>query len=61
MNATLTATDRCDRCGVRAHVEVTFHGSPLLFCGHHWRESAEKITALGATITRNDLGRLVSE
>jgi len=33
---TLTALDRCDRCGARAQ-HVGPHG--LLFCGHHAREA----------------------
>lgn len=35
---TLTAADRCDRCGARAYVRVTLAGSPLHFCAHHGQE-----------------------
>lgn len=31
----LTAADRCDRCGARAHLRVTLHAGELLFCAHH--------------------------
>ena len=37
--ATLTAMDRCDRCGAQAyiHAELATGGS-LQFCNHHGRE-----------------------
>ena len=35
---TLTAADRCDRCGAQAYVRVTLPASELLFCAHHARE-----------------------
>jgi hypothetical protein len=37
---TLTALDRCDRCGARAYHKATKAGEPseLLFCKHHHRE-----------------------
>ncbi|WP_426303053.1 DUF7455 domain-containing protein [Arthrobacter sp. R-11] len=36
---TLTAADRCDRCGAQAYVRVVLEtsGGELLFCGHHAR------------------------
>ena len=36
---TLTAVDRCDRCGAQAYVRVVLgaSGGELLFCGHHAR------------------------
>ncbi|HET7761324.1 MAG TPA: hypothetical protein VFL46_03120 [Phycicoccus sp.] len=38
---TLTAADRCDRCGAQAYVRVRMHaGGELLFCAHHGREHA---------------------
>lgn len=36
---TLTAADRCDRCGAQAYVRASLHGGgELLFCAHHGRE-----------------------
>jgi hypothetical protein len=32
---TLTAADRCDRCGAQAFVRVVLSAGDLLFCGHH--------------------------
>jgi hypothetical protein len=32
---TLTASDRCDRCGAQARVRVQLVSGPLLFCAHH--------------------------
>lgn len=32
---TLTAADRCDRCGAQAKVKATLAAGDLLFCGHH--------------------------
>ena len=38
----LTAVDRCDRCGAQAYVRATLlNGGELLFCGHHAKEYAE--------------------
>lgn len=41
---TLTAADRCDRCGAQAYLRVTFvSGAELLFCAHHARMHEEKL------------------
>lgn len=38
-NVLLLEIDRCDRCGARAWVRVTFQsGDVLLFCSHHGQE-----------------------
>ncbi len=49
---TLTALDRCDRCGARAvvHVEHSSWDSALLFCGHHYVENEEALAALEAFV-----------
>ena len=31
----LTAADRCDRCGAQARVRVVLAAGELLFCAHH--------------------------
>jgi hypothetical protein len=33
--SSLTASDRCDRCGAQARVRVTLPVGELLFCAHH--------------------------
>jgi hypothetical protein len=40
----LTAADRCDRCGAQAYVRARLHaGGELLFCAHHGREHIPKL------------------
>jgi hypothetical protein len=47
----LTAADRCDRCGARAYVRVRLSsGGELLFCAHHGREHLPKLQGLSTTI-----------
>lgn len=50
MNATvtpaapsLTAADRCDRCGAQALVRVVLSSGELLFCGHHAKAYEDKL------------------
>lgn len=33
---TLTALDRCDRCGAQAYVNVSGVTGDLMFCAHHY-------------------------
>lgn len=48
---TLTATDRCDRCGARAYVRVLLPSRlELLFCVHHNREYASALTKIAVEI-----------
>ena len=48
---TLTATDRCDRCGAAASISVILpSGGELLFCGHHGREHQARLEQLAAVI-----------
>jgi len=42
---TLNATDRCDSCGSQAYVWVNGVNGDLLFCGHHFAKSEEKLRA----------------
>ncbi|MET8506889.1 hypothetical protein ABZV60_19875 [Streptomyces sp. NPDC004787] len=38
MSHSLTAQDRCDRCGAQAYIRARFsHNRELLFCAHHGR------------------------
>jgi hypothetical protein len=48
---TLTAADRCDRCGARAYVRASLSsGGELLFCAHHGREHLPKLQGLSSSI-----------
>ncbi len=48
----LTALDRCDRCGAQAYVRVMLvSGGELLFCAHHGREHDVKLRQVAAAIT----------
>jgi len=48
---TLTAADRCDRCGARAYVRARLiSGGELLFCAHHGREHLPKLQILSTDI-----------
>jgi hypothetical protein len=55
---TLTATDRCDRCGARAYVRVLLPNRlELLFCAHHNRQYAPALTKIAVEI-RDETDRL---
>jgi hypothetical protein len=48
---TLTASDRCDRCGARAYIRVVLPGGgELLFCAHHGRKHVGALRAADADI-----------
>ncbi|GAA3639592.1 hypothetical protein GCM10022223_68310 [Kineosporia mesophila] len=48
---TLTAADRCDRCGARAYMRVTLPaGGELLFCAHHGHAHKDALAAAEALI-----------
>jgi hypothetical protein len=50
-SATLTAADRCDRCGAAAAVRVVLaSGGELLFCGHHANEHSDRLEQMAAVI-----------
>lgn len=40
---TLTAGDRCDRCGAQAYVRAVLASGELLFCAHHAKQHEEKV------------------
>ncbi len=47
----LTAADRCDRCGAAAVVRATLSaGGELLFCGHHASAYSAKLTELAVVL-----------
>ena len=48
---TLTAADRCDRCGAQAYLRVTLNsGGELLFCAHHGRVHSDKLQQVALKI-----------
>lgn len=51
-SSSLTALDRCDRCGAQAYLRVELQsGGELLFCAHHAREHGDKLKQVAATMT----------
>ena len=49
--STLSAQDRCDRCGAQAYVRVTLlSGGELLFCAHHYAEFKPALESQSATV-----------
>lgn len=51
VDPTLTAIDRCDRCGAQAYLRVFLrNGGELLFCSHHATRHREKLTEVAARI-----------
>jgi len=58
--ATLTAADRCDRCGAQSYVRVVLANGELLFCAHHARAHADKFTAIASEI-HDETDRLFAE
>jgi len=56
--ATLTAHDRCDRCGAQVRVRVLIRMGqgrhalrlPLDFCNHHYNEHSIALNRIGAEI-----------
>lgn len=50
---TLTAADRCDRCGARAHAIAVLPSTlRLAFCAHHYREHWEALLLADAEVTQ---------
>ena len=48
---TLTAVDRCDRCGAQAYLRVFLQsGGELLFCAHHANAHREKLVEVASRI-----------
>jgi len=56
----LSAVDRCDRCGAQAYVRVELAGgAELLFCAHHARQHEDKLREIAITI-HDETNRLAS-
>ena len=49
--STLTAEDRCDRCGAQAYLRVELQtGGELLFCAHHAREHGDALKEIAVSL-----------
>lgn len=47
----LTAADRCDRCGAQAYLRARLaSGGELLFCAHHGRAHRDKLAGIAVEI-----------
>lgn len=47
---TMSAQDRCDRCGAQAYLRVEVSaGLDLFFCAHHAREHGDKLKEIAIT------------
>ncbi|MEP6799153.1 MAG: hypothetical protein ABI890_13445 [Lapillicoccus sp.] len=47
----LSAADRCDRCGAQAYIRARLvNGGELLFCAHHGREHLPQLQAQASEI-----------
>ncbi len=65
MNATLapslSAADRCDRCGAQAYIRARLNsGGELLFCAHHGRQHLPQLQAHASEI-QDESNRLTAE
>lgn len=57
---TLTAKDRCDRCGAQAYMRVEIsEDQVLLFCAHHAREHGPVLKEKGYAV-QDETHRLAS-
>lgn len=51
LDESLTAADRCDRCGAQAYLRVTLTGGgELLFCAHHAKAHSDKLRQVALRI-----------
>jgi hypothetical protein len=57
-STSLTAADRCDRCGAQAYVRVVLARGDLLFCAHHGRQYELKLREV-ATEFHDETDRLI--
>ena len=65
VNATLapslSAADRCDRCGAQAYIRARLTGGgELLFCAHHGRQHLPELQARASEI-QDETDRLTAE
>ena len=46
----LTALDRCDKCGAQAMVKVDGLAGSLYFCGHHYNKHEDALKSFAFSI-----------
>ncbi len=50
-SSSLSAADRCDRCGAQAYLKVELQsGGELHFCAHHAREHGDKLRQIAVNV-----------
>ena len=50
-STSLTASDRCDRCGAQAYMRVRLPaGGELLFCAHHAKQHEDSLKKVAVEI-----------
>ena len=58
----LSAADRCDRCGAQAFVRARLHGGgELLFCAHHGRKHAPALEGHADNVGAMETNQKLSE
>ena len=57
-DTTLTAADRCDKCGAQAYVRVRLITGELHFCAHHAKQFEPKLKSVAVEIA-DETARLV--
>jgi len=50
-DTTLTAADRCDKCGAQAYVRVRLITGELHFCAHHAKQFEPKLKSVAVEYT----------
>lgn len=59
---TLSATDRCVRCGAQAYVRVRIaSGTTLDFCKHDYEQHEPKLAETGAVVLVDDRQKLTAK
>lgn len=54
----LTAMDRCDRCGAQAYFVVNLNATELQFCKHHFDKNKFKLIETGWQVVLDESHRL---
>lgn len=54
--AALTRADRCDRCGAQAFYRAVLATGELLFCAHHGRAYAQRLSEVALELQDGTAG-----
>ncbi len=55
----ILSTDRCDRCGAQAYVQVSRETSTLMFCNHDFNKHSEALDKDGWSISIDERDLLI--